>query len=400
MRHRIGAEVVLAVTTLAALALLADAVRRVYAVGQEANDHFVAVVVAGCMGLYWLLSQGAPGWALPAMLAGMVGIWGLFFAIHGDRPPNLVVRMLAVGSQLAYAFALWAGLLWLVRAPLALLLGWPLIWPGAALLLPLGLALGGWINQYRWAQTVRHHAVPGLPATVVQLSDLHASLLMHRRELDPLVDRVNALSPDLVVVTGDLVMPFSEKDHSYLIAALSRLQPPTLCCPGNHDLPVLERLREALGPVAPLLIDEARTLHLGGRPVQITGVNFHWTAAQARLDEALDTLPKAPEAYRILLAHDPRLGPWLPHGRFDLVLSGHTHGGQVAANWLGLPVSMLRLFGVRDQGWWDVPGGRQYVHRGNWLTGLPPRMGVAGEIAVFSPAPPDGRGGPRSGGGS
>jgi hypothetical protein len=54
---------------------------------------------------------------------------------------------------------------------------------------------------------------------------------------------------------------------------------------------------------------------------------------------------------------------------------------------LGLPISALRLFGVRDQGWFPVAGGRQYVHSGNWRLGLPPRMGVGGEIAVFDPAP-------------
>ena len=111
---------------------------------------------------------------------------------------------------------------------------------------------------------------------------------------------------------------------------------------------------------------------------------FHWSDAQAQLSQALETLPY-PEGFRLLLAHDPRLGLWVPPNRFHLVLSGHTHGGQVAANMFGWPVSVLRPLGVRDQGWWDTGETRHYVHRGNWFVGLPPRMGVAGEIAVFEP---------------
>ena len=210
----------------------------------------------------------------------------------------------------------------------------------------------------------------------MQLSDVHASAVTHRAALDPLIDRVNGLRPDLVVLTGDLVMPFSEAEHAFLILALERLDAPLLCCLGNHDLPVRDRLVEAL----PILVDETR--QVGG--FAVTGVDFHWREAKSRLLAALSSQPRLP-GFRVLLAHDPRLGPWVPEGEFDLILSGHTHGGQVAANLLGLPVSVLRPFGVRDQGWFGSAGSRHYVHRGNHRIGLPPRMGVASEIAVFDP---------------
>lgn len=372
-----------------ALALWADALRRVYAVGQTANDHFVAAVVTGTLGFYTVMALAAPWPWAPLMLAGGVGIWGLFFAIHRDAAaPTWVRWALAYPSQLAYAWALWAGLVWLLRVPWALYTGAELLWAGAWNAGPTALALLGWAQCYLDQHRVRRYPVPGLPARVVQLSDLHASALMHRRELDALIDRVNTLEPAVVFITGDLVMPFSEREHGYLLEALQRLRAPAWACPGNHDLPVLERLRAGLAAVGvPLLVDEQVLVPLGGRVIEVVGVNFHWRGAQAALHTALAALPPAGADLAVLLAHDPRLGAWAPPGRFGLALSGHTHGGQVALNMLGLPVSALRLFGVRDQGLWPLPGGGlHHVHRGNWTTGLPPRMGVAGEIAVFEPA--------------
>ncbi len=355
-------------TLTLALALGADTLRRVYAVGRTWNDHAVAAVVAGCFSFYVLMAAVAPLGG-PLWVAGVVGLWGLFFALHRRGPATGLAYGLAAWSQWAYAFALWGGLTWLLHLP------WGL-WPGRWMMLPLLLASAGWVNAFVFDGAVRRYRVPGLPGRLIQLSDVHASAVTHRASLDPLVDRVNALNPDLVVLTGDLVMPFSEEEHGYLVDALARLRAPLLCCLGNHDLPVRDRLIAAL----PVLVDETREQ----AGFAVTGVDFHWKGAQQRLLAALSEQPSVP-GFRVLLAHDPRLGPWVPEGRFDLILSGHTHGGQVAGNMLGLPASVLRLIGVRDQGWFGGEGAKHYVHRGNHRIGLPPRMGVASEIAVFEP---------------
>ncbi|MDP6932480.1 MAG: phosphodiesterase, partial [Myxococcota bacterium] len=178
-------------------------------------------------------------------------------------------------------------------------------------------------------------------------------------------------------------MPFAEEEHGFLVDALGSIEAPVFCCAGNHDLPVLDRLVEELEAVgAPLLVDESRSVRLGQDVVEVVGVNFHWRDARGELLAAIEGLPPTSAGYRILMAHDPRLFGWVPEGRFDLVLSGHTHGGQVGTNMFGIPWSVLRLFGVYDQGFFHRGPSRLYVHSGNWFTGLPPRMGIAGEVAV------------------
>ncbi|MCB9781205.1 MAG: metallophosphoesterase [Alphaproteobacteria bacterium] len=371
--------------------------RIVYRGGTTLNDHAVAAVVVGCVAVWPLLWWGAVGAGLAGpslallMGLGMSAIFGLFFVLGRKREATGALLAWARIAQPAYAFSLWAGLLLVLWAPFALLTGRPPLWPGALLLLPAGLALAGTAWTYGAANRVRRHALslPGLAGELrlAHLSDLHASPVTPGPELLALVDRVNALEPDLVAITGDLLMPFSEAEHGYLIDALARLQAPAVACPGNHDLPVCDRLRDELAAIGiPLLVDERCILDIGGRAVECCGLDFRWTSAQAHLDQVLPTWPPVAADLRLLLAHDPRLFRPLPAGRFDLVLSGHTHGGQIGLDLIGLPWSVLRPLGVYDQGHWRRAGADGetllYVHRGNWNTGLPPRMGIASEIVV------------------
>ncbi len=381
--------------------------RHVYRGGTTLNDHFVAAVVLGTLGIYPTLWTGArlaglsgPGLGAlgAALLLGEIGVWGLFFILDRRRPVGRLWPLAAL-SQPAHAFGLWTGLLLCFWAPAILLLrqlgatGAHPLWPGPALLLPLGLALWGslWTATHR--DRVRRYRLPlpdlQAPVRVVQLSDLHASPVMTAADLRRLVDRTCAEDPDLVVITGDLVMPFSEGDFGFLVDALDALPRPVLICPGNHDLPVSEALGRALAERGLIyLVDQRWSGRLQGQAVEVLGVDFHWRFARERLEAALDAHPPSPgAALRLLLAHDPRLGPWLPPGRFDLVLSGHTHGGQVGAEMFGLRPTLVGLLGARDQGFFLQLGTWAYVHRGSWHTGWPPRMGVAPELAVFELKP-------------
>lgn len=383
---------------LVSVLLIAATLLHVYRGGTTANDHFVAVVVAGTHLVFPTLWWGAVGAGAPALrlvglllLVGAVGAWGLFWVMDRRREAGPWMP-LAHLSQTAHAFALWTGLLLVFWIPGAGLAAWagadvhPL-WPGPLLLGPLALAGIGQAHTLRHRLRVLRHAVradvPG-PVRIVQLSDLHASPTTTGADLRAIAAVVVDLQPDLVVLTGDHVMPFSEDEHGWLLDLLDRLPRPCLAIPGNHDLPVHDRLAaefEARG--VPWLRDREVALTMGPTRVAVAGVDFHWQEARGRLEAAVAALPGHPADLRVLLAHDPRLSAWTPPGRFDLVLCGHTHGGQVGAEVFGLRPTLLGLFGVRDQGWFTDGAQRTYVHRGNWHTGWPPRMGVAPEIAVF-----------------
>ena len=386
---------------LAVLVTLAT-LRHVYRGGTTLNDHAVALVVAGCIFVYPVLwiglePQRPPPWVHSFSLflagVGMMSIYGLF-VILDRRVEAGALLPIAMVSQLAYAFALWAGLLlciWIPAAGLARLLGlgapsW--LWPGLWLAIPAGLSIWGTAWTFLMHQTERHirlgEGEGEASLRIVHLSDIHASPVMTGADLSEMVTRVNRMEPDLVLMTGDFVMPFSEDEHGYLIDALRELNSPAMACPGNHDLPVLETLGEELEAIGiRWLVDTSVVVQFRGHRLEVAGVNFHWKGARAALEAALEAMPRPEADHRILLAHDPRLFDWLPEDRFDLQLSGHTHGGQVGTDMFGIPWSVLRPLGVYDQGLFQRGQTTLYVHRGNWHTGLPPRMGIASEIVLI-----------------
>lgn len=386
---------------VAALLLSARTLRHIFSVGMSGNDVAVAVVVTGCLAVYPVLALGArsagalgPGLAL-GLLVGMLSIVGLFSALGRRAQVGPALPLLYL-SQLALSFSLWVGLLLLVRAPAALLRadGPDLAWPGAWLWGALLLSAAGVLHTARAHDRVRVERLRGpdtlaRPFRLVHLSDLHASPVTPGAVLRTTIDKVNALEPDLVLITGDLLVPFSEAAHGYLLEALAGLRAPTLHCAGNHDLPVLEALGAELAALGqPLLDGERRLLRCGDLPVEVVGAPFAWGPAAPQIDALLSACPPIPGArLRVLMAHDPRLFRAVPAGRFDLVLSGHTHGGHLGAEALGLRGSPLRWLGAYDGGLFQREGAVLNVSRGCWKFGFPPRMGVGGEIVLLELSP-------------
>ena len=358
--------------------------------GKTLNDWLVVVYITLCWGVYPLLvvlmwvSESVQMSILLLALLGVSALIFLFVLLVRRRPAGKWMP-LAVVSQLSQAFSLISGpllLLWLVVAVATD----QSLWPGRWLMLPFisALILVSW-TYLRNQQLTAHSLGEGESLLrIAHLSDIHISPTMQLADLKAIVEQVNHNAPDIVCITGDFVMPFSEDHHPELIEGLAGIEAPVYCCMGNHDLPIQQQLETELNGLGiHLLIDEFEPVLIRGRSILIGGLQFYWKQARERSLAALQQCAELSCDLRLGLVHDPRYFRWLDHDHFDVILSGHTHGGQVGLNFMGIPCSIFRFLGIYDQGWFHKPGCSMYVHRGNWHTGLPPRLGISSEIAVI-----------------
>ena len=264
---------------------------------------------------------------------------------------------------------------------------------GAGAAIAAGIAWTLWESQ--WVEPVELDVpIRGLPKEldglrVLHLSDLHlGTVSLNALALDRAVEWARTRSPDLVVVTGDLVSRRAGKWK--LEQALGRVRSPhgTWAILGNHDIddardpfsrPTdLSDLQE-LG--ATLLRDRAETIDVNGRRVEIVGLDpdTHGRGGRAPMPAAVDGAD-----LRILLAHFPDTVDRLPPKSFDLVLAGHLHGGQIC---VPSPWGKLHLSHVRGQYWeglFETPAGMLYVSRGIGTTFVPFRFFARPEVAMLT----------------
>lgn len=234
---------------------------------------------------------------------------------------------------------------------------------------------------------------------IAQLSDLHSSPLVDKEHLDHAVDLALAEKPDLIALTGDFIghtlrTPSNhthEFDSQYLdnlVAALSRAKAPfgTFAVLGNHDFwsgpEVTKRIHHDFEKLAGIRVlrNQRVVLKHGGATLQLVGIDDYWHSWDLR--KALRRVPK--KSVKILLSHNPDINWKLkPSHNIDLVLSGHTHGGQVAFPFVGAPFSPTRnhryLRGlVRD-------GDRQtYITRGIGHLVVPIRFNCPPEVTLIT----------------
>jgi predicted MPP superfamily phosphohydrolase len=201
---------------------------------------------------------------------------------------------------------------------------------------------------------------------VVQLGDLHLDDWSKPERLHRIVDKVNEQRPDLVTITGDFASYSArEFDEARLIEALRRLSARDGCVAilGNHDyltdVRLVRRCVRESGVAE--LINSVRTLKRGRASLHVAGID-DVMEGNSRLDFVLRELPE--EGAAILLAHEPDFADVSSAtGRFDLQLSGHSHGGQVAVPFLRRLV--LPPFSQRyTSGLHEVRGMAQYTNRG------------------------------------
>jgi len=223
---------------------------------------------------------------------------------------------------------------------------------------------------------------------IVQISDLHIGSILDRRFAAAVVQRCNALRPDLVAITGDLVDGDIRRIADE-VAPLADLQAAhgVYFVTGNHDYysgvdAWVERV-ERLG--IHVLRNQRVTLQRGAAAFDLAGVedhHAHMVSPTHREDLAAALAGRDAERTVVLLAHDPLTFKSAARLGVDLQLSGHTHGGQI---W---PFRYLvRLSTPYVAGHYQVGDAQLYVSRGTGFWGPAMRLFAPGEITEFTIRP-------------
>lgn len=220
--------------------------------------------------------------------------------------------------------------------------------------------------------------------TIAQLSDLHIGAFTPLGWGMRWARATNQAGADLVVVTGDMVtsgVAFHE-DIAELIATL-RGREGVYVIMGNHDYfgegePLVSLLE---GRGVTVLRNQGVTLQREGARLFLAGIDDTWTQ-RANMDAALAERPEGTPT--VLLAHDPEGFKKAVERKVDLVLSGHTHGGQIAMPFLARFINASKLAHSFHVGVYEQGDSTLYVHPGLGTTGPPMRLGVAPAVALIT----------------
>ncbi len=359
--------------------------------------------------LLWRATHGARRrWA--------VGLWASFFLAYLVIPVDYVLGLTfpaalyravvlpALAWQFGTGLALaglaviravgavrsWRG--WGPKGPATFvaLVGVPRVRVAMGMLFFLGALLPAWgMRQALAPPCVVRISIPvrGLraPVSVLHVTDLHTGYFCGPAELARVVRLARELSPDLVVLTGDQLHGAHAPFSAWLRDGLTGLTAPSgvYQVAGNHDYRTgVQTLFEALKPLGVVALhDEHRVVATPGGPLVLAGVNDLYYGG--RLDRTLAGRP--PELPVVLLSHRPDVLPAAAAAGVDVVLAGHTHGGQVCL----AGVCLSDFEGPYRRGLYHQGGTVMVVSSGVGTTGLPLRLFSPPEVALITlePAP-------------
>ncbi len=254
-----------------------------------------------------------------------------------------------------------------------------LLFAGAVALISVGGLLYARFVEPAWPRVVRLElTLPRLSLEfdgyrIVHISDLHVDEYTSPARLARFMLLVNQQDPHTVAITGDFVNHHAERFAPAIAVGLRLLTPCdfTVAVLGNHDHQTHPAsIRGALDQAGVLdLSNTVLTLRRGSAELHLAGVDSVWSAHD-RLDLVLTRLPASGAV--VLITHEPDFADTsAATGRFDLQLSGHSHGGQVRLPVFG-PPRLTRLGEKYYTGRYDVNGMILYANQG--LGMLPPRV--------------------------
>ena len=216
--------------------------------------------------------------------------------------------------------------------------------------------------------------------TILQLSDLHADISERAiQHVASLLDEI--LTYDICVLTGDYrgqtYGPFDET-----LAAVGelakRFKAPAYCVLGNHDTIRMVPGLEQLG--IRVLINESEMIERRGKRLHLVGVDDAHFFRADNIEKAALEIPN--DEFSILLSHTPEIYRQAAHADFNLMLAGHTHGGQICLPG-GFPVILDAVLPRRyGSGAWRHRGMHGYTSKGMGTSVVPVRFNCTPEITL------------------
>jgi hypothetical protein len=241
----------------------------------------------------------------------------------------------------------------------------------------------GWLEVTNVELTLPRLAPQFNGFRLVQFSDIHRDEWMTPQRIRDVIFHVNRLRPDAVVMTGDLASGVLREVAEELKQLLGQLETPTYAVPGNWDhwgyLPVWDEIMRESGIVN--LTNTHFSLEREGAWLHIAGVDDA-LLGNPQLDYVVSQMPA--EGTAILLVHEPDFADvTLQAGRFDLQLSGHSHGGQVDLPFFG-PQYLPEMAAKYYRGLYQAGSFYLYVNRGVGMIRHNIRFNCRPEITAFT----------------
>ena len=233
--------------------------------------------------------------------------------------------------------------------------------------------------------------IPDLPRDldgirIVQVSDIHLSPFLSEKQFARVIDSANDLRPHIAAMTGDLITAWGDPiDAALRQVARLKADAGIFACIGNHEIyagvadyagraGARQGIRFLRGASAPLRFGSA-TVNLAGLDYQPKSLKPDYLQGAERFIR--------PGAVNILLQHNPDVFPAAARLGYNLLLAGHTHGGQITVEILDRAISPAFFFTPYVYGLYRLGAASAYVTRGIGTIGLPTRIGAPPELSLI-----------------
>ncbi|MFH1192115.1 MAG: metallophosphoesterase [bacterium] len=221
----------------------------------------------------------------------------------------------------------------------------------------------------------------GIKAVI--FSDLHIGVYKNTVSLEKIADKTNEQYPDIVFIPGDFIYNISKDDIEKKLSPIAKIKAPVYAVTGNHDKSIKSNLETEVEDAlekygAHIINNKMEKINIKGTEIILIGLRDLWSGDINF--QLLNGLPN--DVYSIALAHNPDSVYYFPANcNVDLVISGHTHGGQIRLPYIYKYV--IPTAHDFDKGFYNVKGINVFVSPGVGMTGIPLRFLMPPELDIL-----------------